>query len=403
MFNPSHLGPGLTLASVILLTTSAGAATKYSVTELKPLPGFTRGAVGDTSYGLNNSGHSVGRMTNGPGGDRAAVWDSSGDATQLATPDAVWFSKADGVNSQGVISGDIGVGAVADTDTRRAVRWLTPTSYEFFLPDNGHFSTGDMINDNGWIGGIRYTVPADDATFQAYVWSPDGTTRWIDPAFAGGRVEWFGVNNANSFVGQQALIGDEDGVSFDAVVWTEAGGLVVLPGLDQLFRGATDINDNGIIIGGEYDGNVTDAAVWWDAQHNVHALSFLPGTTSSAPNAINNLGQIAGWTADTANCDGFADFTCRRATLWDLNGGVANLNDLIDPNLGDTLLFANGIDDRGDIYGEALNAAGERFLFLAQPVPEPSTWATVILGMLCVGGLLRRRPRSPFRPSPTIA
>jgi len=386
----------LSLATALALSAPAPAATKYTVTELKPLPGFIRGTAADQSYGLNNAGQVVGRMRlTGTVGDRAAVWDRHGNATQLATPDGTWFSKADGINNAGVIAGDIGVGAPDDQDTRRGVRWATPASYQFIVPDNGHFSTGDVINDNGWIGGFRFNAPVTDPVenFTAYVWSPDGTIRWIDPALADGQIEWTGTNGSNVFAGVQMIRGDEDGTSFDAVVWTEAGGVTVLQSRGQLFTTGSGINDAGIVIGNDYDGAL-DTGLWWDASGNVHTLAFLPDTTSSVVTAINNKNVVTGWSTDfTSGCDAFANFLCRRAALWDLNGNAADLNDLIDPGLGYTLLAANDINDLGEIYGEAVDATGRRFLFLARPVPEPATWAMMVLGFACLGTAMRRRAR----------
>ena len=381
----------------LLLASPAQAAIKYSVTELKPLPGFARGMAVDQSYGLNNAGQAVGRLRlTGSIGDRAAVWDRQGHATQLATPDGTWFSKADGINDAGVISGDIGVGAPGDQDTRRGVRWATPNSYQFIVPDNGHFSTGDVINDNGWIGGIRFNTPVTDPVenFTAYVWSPDGTIRWIDPALANGQIEWVGINSSNIFTGVQFQRGDESGESFSAVTWTEAGGVAALstrPG--NLFTSPGGINDAGIVIGDDFDGEL-DTGLWWDPSGNVHTFAFLPNTTSSVVVAINNKNVVTGWSTDfSSGCDAFTDFTCRRAALWDLNGHVADLNDLIDSSLGYTLLAANDINDLGEIYGEAIDQAGRRFLFLARPVPEPATWAMMVLGFALSGTAMRRRVR----------
>ncbi|GAO40868.1 hypothetical protein SCH01S_52_00510 [Sphingomonas changbaiensis NBRC 104936] len=389
-----HFKHLLLLASSV--AAPAAAAIKYDVTELKPLPGFARGAVGDESYGINNAGQTVGRMRNADPftGARAAVWDRSGNATQLATPDAAWTSKADGINRFGVISGDIGVGTPGAKDTRRGVRWTNPNNYQFIVPDNGYFSSGDLINDNGWIGGIRFNASADAEfeDFTAYVWKPDGSIQWVSPGFQHGRVEWFGANNSNVFAGTQSVFDDQVGDSYAAVTWTEIGGLTALPTRpDHIGTSASDINEDGLVSGGDYDGNVTDTGLWWDAAHNLHTLSFVAGTTGSITTGINNRNQIVGFSADENVCDIFGDQTCRRASLWDLNGNATDLNTLIDPKLGYTLLFANGINDLGQIYGEAMDATGRRFLFLARPVPEPATWAMMILGFGLVGGAARRR------------
>ncbi|MBA2918122.1 MULTISPECIES: PEPxxWA-CTERM sorting domain-containing protein [Sphingomonas] len=395
MFQHLHRASALTFA--LTLAAPAGAAVKYNVTELKPLPGFARGAVGDESYGINDSGQSVGRMRNADSlnGARAVVWDRNGNVTQLATPGGAWMSKADGINNSGVISGDIGVGEAGNFDTRRAVRWTSPGNYQFLLPDVGRFSTGDVINDNGWIGGIEYLGAYDDMSWRAYVWSPDGTIRWVDPNLSNGRIEWFGANSSNVFSGTQAVIGDDEGTSFAAVVWSEGTGPVALPTrAGMIATSGGDINDGGIVIGADWDGNITDTGLWWDAAHNLHTLGFVPGTTGSGPNAINNVNQVVGWSADENVCDPFGDFSCRRAAIWDLSGGATDLNDLIDPGLGYTLLFANGINDLGEIYGEAADATGRRFMFLARPVPEPATWAMMVLGFACLGTATRHRRRA---------
>jgi hypothetical protein len=74
-----------------------------------------------------------------------------------------------------------------------------------------------------------------------------------------------------------------------------------------------------------------------------------------------------------------------------LSGHATDLNSLIDPKLGYTLLFTNDINDLGEIYGEAIDKTGRRFLFLARPVPEPATWAMMVLGFACLGTAIRRR------------
>jgi hypothetical protein len=379
----------------LLLAGPVVAEVRYSVTELQPLPGFARGAVGDESYGINNAGQTVGRMRNADPfvGARATVWDRNGHATQLATPDDAWSSKADGINNSGLISGDIGVGTPGVKDTRRAVLWTSPNSYQFIVPDNGFFSSGDMINDNGWIGGIRFNAAADAdfEDFSAYVRKPDGSIQWVSPGFDKGRLEWFGVNNSNEFAGTQSVYDDQVGDSYAAVTWTEASGLTVLPTrAGFVATTAGDINEAGIVVGADWDGNITDTGLWWDTDHNIHTLGFVQGTTGSAITGINNRNEIVGFSADENVCDIFGDFTCRRASLWDLDGNATDLNTLIDPKLGYTLLFANGINDFGEIYGEAMDATGRRFLFLARPVPEPATWAMMILGFAFVGATLRR-------------
>ncbi len=64
---------------------------------------------------------------------------------------------------------------------------------------------------------------------------------------------------------------------------------------------------------------------------------------------------------------------------------MQNLNDLIDPSSGWTLM-ATGINDAGQIVGAGFNPQGEYHAFLLTPiVPEPSTLSLLsgaVLGFL---------------------
>ena len=369
-------------------STAEAGTYRYKAVELMPLAGSTRGKISTDSYGINNAGQSVGRSINGPAIARATLWDRQGNPTALATPADAWYSKADGINNHGVISGDIGVGTVGDFDTRRAVVWTDPGHYQYLLPESGHFSTGDMINDNGWIAGIEYSDYANEV-WQAYVRKSDATVLRIDGKKPGSIVEFFGTNNVNRFVGQEHDLADMDGTSYRAVSWTEGSGVTLLP---QLIAGsaghyAQDINEHGVIVGGEFDPVTGIDYAWWLDRHNeLHELSYASGFTNNIATWINNRGLITGFTYDAATCDAFADENCRRAALWDQKGHAWNLNDLIDPAQGVTIFYANVIDDRGDIQAEGARADGSRALFLLTPVPEPGTVVLVGLAISAVAG-----------------
>jgi hypothetical protein len=111
------------------------------------------------------------------------------------------------------------------------------------------------------------------------------------------------------------------------------------------------------------------------AYYNIIDLGTLGGTSSYAY-SINDNGQIVGW------ADG-------RACLFDSTGQGNNidLNTLIDPSSGWTLIFANSINNHGWIVGQGINPAGYEHTYLL--IPKPAS--ALIMG---IGGLLltlRRR------------
>jgi hypothetical protein len=68
-------------------------------------------------------------------------------------------------------------------------------------------------------------------------------------------------------------------------------------------------------------------------------------------------------------------------------GNNIDLNTLIDPAGGWTLVSAYDMNASGWIVGKGTNPQGEKHAFLL--VPEPATFALLVCGALC---LSRRRP-----------
>jgi probable HAF family extracellular repeat protein len=105
-------------------------------------------------------------------------------------------------------------------------------------------------------------------------------------------------------------------------------------------------------------------------------LGGLPGSSLSEAESINDSGQVVGFSV----VDGVT-----YATEWS-GGGVINLGGLP----GATFSAADGINNLGQIVGESDGSS----------VPEPSTWAIMLLGFAGLGlAGYRRAKRDDATPA----
>ena len=145
------------------------------------------------------------------------------------------------------------------------------------------------------------------------------------------------VNDAGQVVGSQVT---NDGSL--AVVWTPAGGLHDLGSLGGTISAATAINDFGQVVGWSYlAGNVVRHAFLWTPATGMQDLGTLGGSLSIA-NAISNAGRVVG---ESKLAGGGA-----RAFMWTADQGMQNLGTL-DAEFTETV--ANGVNDAGQVVGES--------------------------------------------------
>jgi probable HAF family extracellular repeat protein len=156
-----------------------------------------------------------------------------------------------------------------------------------------------------------------------------------------------------------------------------------------------DINDSGQIAG--YTQNLQTSTLTYEAGYwngtAFQDLGFLPGGRYSYADAINNNGQMVGW-GDDGKGNTYA-------LLWD-GGHLSNLNDYLDANSkknGWILVDANDISNTGFVVGDAMNAythAYHAYVLSINdgpvnggpiPVPEPRTYAMLIMGLGLLGYL----------------
>jgi probable HAF family extracellular repeat protein len=154
---------------------------------------------------------------------------------------------------------------------------------------------------------------------------------------------------------------------FEAVIWE--------PGLHRMQQlapypgdsdtAATAINDSGQAVGISgvcdiaYGGTSAKNPVLWQ-NGNVIRLGTLGGIMFNTPAAINQLGQIVGWSdfpGDTSPAT-----QVFHAVLWAKNGSLVDLGTLP----GDKYSLAYAINDFGQVVGQSIDADGNSRAFLWQ-------------------------------------
>ena len=110
------------------------------------------------------------------------------------------------------------------------------------------------------------------------------------------------------------------------------------------------------------------------------ALGALPGDNFSAALGINDAGQIVGYSE--------SPYDQLRAVL-DSNGVLTDLNTLVAPSSGFSLIEATGISSTGFISAVGVsNVTGQEEALLLTPVPEASS--AISLGLFLLLGLAGR-------------
>ncbi len=176
-----------------------------------------------------------------------------------------------------------------------------------------------------------------------YGTAPRECVTWA-PIWPATQSDAYGVNNKGQVVGESY---------YKAFIWQDGtlSELHPLPGWGDSVAKA--INDHGVAVG-----NSINRACLWERDGTVVALGNL-GADPSFARAINNRGQVVGASRTVQGKAG-------GAFLWQ-NGKMIGLNDLIPPDSGWVLVDATGINDRGQIVGNA-SYKGQRRAFLLTPI-----------------------------------
>jgi probable HAF family extracellular repeat protein len=324
-------------------------------------------------------------------------------------------------NRQGVIAG------FAETSAMMKENWSCSA---FFPTADQHVCLGFVIRDgemkalptlggtNGYAAGVNElgdvvgwaetTVQDSTCTppqvfqFEAVKYGRDDKPQVLAPLSGDQDSAATALNDAGDVVGISGECNNAVGAlsAKHAIIWHDGK-----PSLLPTFGGSgwntpTDINERGDIVGFANmppdiaaDGSLefNPIAFIWTKENGTRKILPLEGDTNSIAYAINNNGQVVG--------ESFGGPEGARAFVWQ-NGKATDLNAIVSGDAGMYLIYAEGINDRGDITGQACTFVDNACVFPASPSsPTPTFLAVPQYGEYAGAGVHASIPRELVRRS----
>jgi probable HAF family extracellular repeat protein len=355
------------LASLVPGAAPAGAdvTTRWVVSDLGTLGGKESYAAA-----INSKGQVVGWARTTKGKTHPFLWQGGRmrDLGTLGYPSA-WATD---VNERGQVVGQVLAvgGEDGDESAPRGLLWQRGAMVELWgdhdtFADEAAYSEPRTINDQGRIVGWAHT---DDYSWHAMSWeAPTGKLpRLILGLDLSKRQDDHGdaydANERGQIVGERRTTYKKP---LRAVVW-EKGAVVTLgtlPGRTQ--SSAVAVNDRGLIVGssfnraGEYGERMTATRAFLWRQGKMIDLGTVGGLPHSSAVALNERGQVIGWSAKSLGEDEELPRS-PRAFLWQ-DGRLTDLG-----TLGGESAIPFAINDAGQVVGQSQNAQGEWHAFVWQ-------------------------------------
>jgi probable HAF family extracellular repeat protein len=396
---------------------NASGVARYYVTRLGSLGGSSSSGNAITDFGspLGNSNLAGDTETH------AAIWIGARpfDLGTLGGPNSAvdWPVH----NRQGVIAG------FAETGAMMPENWSCSA---FFPTADQHVCLGFVIRDgqmkalptlggtNGYASGVNElgdvvgwaetTVQDSTCTapqvfqFEAVKYGRDDRPQVLAPLSGDQDSAATALNDLGDVVGISGECNNAVGAlsAKHAIIWHN-GKPSVLP----TFGGSgwntpTDINERGDVVGFANmppdiaaDGSLefNPVAFIWTKEKGTQKILPLEGDTNSIAYAINSRGQVVG--------QSFGGPEGARAFVWE-NGKATDLNAIVAGDAGMYLIYAEAINDRGEITGQACTFVDNACVFPASPSsPTPTFLAVPQYGTYAGSGVHASVPRELVRRS----
>lgn len=261
------------------------------------------------------------------------------------------------------------------------------------------------VNNRGQMTGNRFDSVSEPAVMNA-----DGTIIDLAPVIHSNSSSAFAINDDGQVIGYS---------DNHIILWQVGSNAVIDLTADIAdIPYDADISNTGIAVYSfshlTSSTELVTMSLKRDSNGVVHNLSFLDPTVAAIVHSVSDSGAAVGsagnhavlWTIDGTPIDlggSTGEYTGGAFDINDAGQIVGELNRravLWNPDLSSTVLdslpggsysFASGINNLGQIVGCCTGADGYDHAVLWQPVPEPSSLATLLCGLAGVGTIVRRR------------
>jgi probable HAF family extracellular repeat protein len=356
---------------------------RYAVVDLGTFGGP---GTNSSAYDMNNAGWVAGAANLTAGGPQHAfLWYGRGpliDVGTLGGPN----SEAGGPNLRG--EGAI-LSETAETDPNGedfcgfgthlqclAAIWRNWRLTALPTLPGGHNAQAYGLNNFGQVVGFSETevedstcatsIPGQVFRYKPVIWEPDGAIRKLRLPHGDTVGFAFGINDAGQAVGSSGVCSNTSlppvfAGGAHAVLWEKDGSAFDLGGLKGgVSNVAGNINNRGEVAGTSQLADGTVHSFVWSKAKGIRDIGSLPGavmTVAPCCNTINDSGEVVGFSFDaTGNVTPF---------VWRDNT-MSDLSTLISKDSPWQLLFAQSVNDAGEIVGQGL-IGGESHAFLAIP------------------------------------
>jgi uncharacterized membrane protein len=252
------------------------------------------GALNSQATAISASGEVAGFVTLAAGFRRAVVWNPEGGAQLLGVGGGDLESQANGINDNGDVVGWTG----SANGAQRAFLAEAATGRGLLIISAG---TAYAVNANGLVVGTTGGVP--------FAWGPRSSYLPLQLLQGDNNGTVLAVSSSGDMVGlsgyggcdyYSALFGDCDPtpVSGRPVLWSSVGTVTNLQAQQGLagrtVLSVTSVNSARQVIGAIDPGH----AFIWSSGSGAKDLGVLPHRTMSTATAINDAGQVAGWSGN---------------------------------------------------------------------------------------------------------